>query len=110
MHKASEAFTEPASATSGRTHRHSLDLPEPPTCGRSSPDMRPTAWSSHGSIRFRRDTVDDPAWRREQVMIVCGSPISSLRHRLTFATDKKIRAVPSPEAGTTAPPRALGCS
>ncbi len=77
MHQASEAFTEPASATSGRTHRHSLDLPDPPTCGRSSPDMRPIAFSSHGNIRFRRDTVDDPAWRREQVLIGCGSPMSS---------------------------------
>eukprot|EP00802_Teleaulax_amphioxeia_P011195 Tamp_11225.p2 GENE.Tamp_11225~~Tamp_11225.p2 ORF type:complete len:154 (+),score=15.73 Tamp_11225:36-464(+) len=28
--------------------------------------MRPARWSSHGHIRFRRDDVDDPAWRREQ--------------------------------------------
>jgi hypothetical protein len=52
-------------ALSARTHKHSLDLPEPPSCGRCSPDMQPAHWSSNGHIRFRRDTVDDPAFRRE---------------------------------------------
>lgn len=54
---------------SGRTHKSSRALGEPPTCGRSSPDLRPASWSSHGHIRFRRDGVDDPAWRREQVRL-----------------------------------------
>ena len=50
-----------------RTHKHSLNTPEPPPCGRSSPchDVRTAHWSSHGHIRFRRDGVDDPAMRRE---------------------------------------------
>jgi len=48
-----------------RTHIHNLDLPAPPTCGRSSPEMRPAHWSSHGHIRFRRDTVDDPSCREQ---------------------------------------------
>jgi hypothetical protein len=70
MSMTTEAFVEyQRPDLSGRTHKSSRGDREPPTGGRSSPEMRPASWSSHGHIRFRRDGIEDPSWRREQVLL-----------------------------------------
>jgi len=93
-----EAFVEyQRPGLSGRTHKSSLDLPAPPACGRSSPDMRPARWSSHGHIRFRRDDVDDPAWRREQVR--CWGKVPDVRRGRRELTARPAVARSSPPRG-----------
>jgi hypothetical protein len=116
-----EAFVEyQRPSLSTRTHKSSLDLPTPPACGRSSPDMRPARWSSHGHIRFRRDDVDDPAWRREQVRCCCCSarrsqPLPGRRivcpphARLGLTARPLSRSVPRREPGAAARARTMGC-
>ena len=83
-----EAFVEyQRPGLSGRTHKSSLDLPAPPACGRSSPDMRPARWSSHGHIRFRRDDLQKVSkWPR------------AADSRLDRAPERRVRLLPSPEA------------